>query len=139
MNFDKHILITLVFGSTVLFILDIFSFKAILILVMAGLAIDLDHILYYIILQKHISFKGFYEHDKYHFKKKTVRFLIFHTLEFNIILFYFARQNFIVFLVFLGFLIHLLSDQIDTFVYKKNVFIIKKWIALWHIKKKIST
>jgi hypothetical protein len=102
-----------------------------IIIAISGFLIDLDHIIYYIP-------KGF-KNWKKDFKNKSPHFYIFHTLEFiiliGIVCFYY---NFM-FLVWIGFLIHLATDALTyLYNYKTNLFWLKYWSFFSYFKLKTN-
>jgi len=91
----------------------------ILLLGLGGILIDIDHILYMVFGEKIYSLNGMIKFHKANFKAMKPHFYLFHFIEVIIILLLVSDQNWYLFLIFFGFLLHYISDFIKyIYVYK---------------------
>ena len=74
----------------------------------------------------------------HHYNEKKQQLYVFHTLEFMLILFYFSRQDYTIFLVFFSCLVHLLSDQVAYYFHHKDLRKMIQWTGYWHVRKNLN-
>jgi len=125
-----HAIIGLIFSILIYFVFHIPVFYAALIF-LASILIDFDHYLWYVLKNKDYSLN----HAYYFFKEKRKKFeklsgkekktykmpyLIFHVLEFWIVLFLLSYLNKIFLFILLGIGIHMILDYVEI-IYKKSV------------------
>jgi hypothetical protein len=93
------------------------SLQAAVIIFLSGVLIDLDHVVYYLIMGGN---------PKSDFKNSSPHFYFFHTIEFVLILAALSCFYQTAFLILIGSLIHLMSDII-SYLYCKNY----RWLSYW--------
>ncbi|MFH1072591.1 MAG: hypothetical protein V1743_04140 [Nanoarchaeota archaeon] len=140
MRSHMHLLITFIIGGLFLLLLDIFSWKSMLVMLIATIAIDLDHLFFYLgsFVKQPRSLRYVWVDGMGHYRDKKQQLFIFHTLEFVLVLFYFSRQDFTAFLVFFSALVHLLTDQLTYYFYHKDLGMMVQWTGYWHVRKKLQ-
>lgn len=111
-----------------------FRFSDILILFLSSIFIDLDHIQMIVVCKAYTVDKivqlnnQIYEEYKSHPNTAYLNVIyIFHTIEFNVVLFIFGFTNHIILLIFLGFIFHIICDIIH---HSLNKFPILRWLSL---------
>ena len=124
-----HLLLTLLL-CIVLF--KFYSWKVLFIL-LGGVLVDVDHYLLYVLKYKTINIKEAYKRFKENYKRgkreePTVFELIFHSVEFFILMIILSFFFSIFFLIFIGLFFHLLTDGI-----------LKKWIYQLYKYNKIRS
>jgi hypothetical protein len=138
MDFSKHIIINAIFGSLILFIIGepVFS-RNLLIIVLTGLLIDIDHVLDALI-------KGELKHPKKLIKhwistgnKYVKGKYVFHTIEFIILILIlsFAWPKLIY--VFIGLAIHLIADCMNNYLNTNDFLWLKDYSLCFWKKEKI--
>lgn len=137
MHMHEHLIITFIVGGISLWLLDALTWSAMGIMLVTTLVIDLDHVINYIGAGNRIRFKEAYDHHLYHFKHKKERFLIFHTLEFHLVLFYLSTQSWTWFLIFFSAVLHLLTDQVGYYLHHKSLKSMKPWMSWWFLRERI--
>jgi len=114
-----HLILTAIFCFILHFLG--FSLQDILIVLVAGVFIDIDHYFAYVIIKKDLSIKRAYQYslDLEKKLKKGIKvkvpICIFHTIEFLIILIILTISNRIFVPLLVAVLFHLLIDFIDGF------------------------
>ena len=117
-----HFLLGLIFSISLFFIFPKINLVAASIVFLSTLLIDVDHYLYFIFSRDNLSLKKAYRWFKErHFKVKTgeISILIFHGLEFLILLAILSFLNKIFLWVLIGSLFHLLLDFLEATYHKK--------------------
>lgn len=104
MNIFIHFLINF------LITLPFLTLEHALIVGLAGILIDLDHILYQFITLKHKSIKQMWAWHKQENEQHNAHFYIFHTVEFILVLVLMSQISGFILLVSLGFMLHILMD-----------------------------
>lgn len=123
-----HFLLTLVLCIA----LFKFYIWKVLFILLGGVLVDADHYLLYVLKYKTLNIKKAYARFKETHKRKrreepTTFDLLFHSVEFFILMLILSFFNEIFLLIFTGLFLHLLTDKI-----------IKKWIAQLYKDKKIT-
>lgn len=132
MNAKQHTLISLLFGVIILKLTHTLSLTALFFVLLANL-LDIDHIFRYWHDRVRHRYKNYWKHMHIHYTTKNQRFLIFHTLEFVILLGFLSRLHPLIYYIFIGWFIHIMSD---FFVYCKHHRSVEKafpWLASWHV------
>ncbi|MBT3721158.1 hypothetical protein HOG47_05910 [archaeon] len=129
-----HFIINLFFG----FVLG-FKNIDILIIALAGIIIDIDHIFYQVFVVKNKTIKQMLEWHKKENAVHRPHFYIFHMIDFliifSIISFYVNRT---LFLISLGFILHVLADFVMYIFHYKSLNWIKYFFLVNYIRKKVN-
>jgi len=104
-----HLLFGILFAIAVN---NIFGYIAALLFLFSTVFIDVDHYIYSVVKTKNFSLKGAY---KYHLNRGTYEGIIFHTIEFFILMIILSYFIPYAFFIFIGMLFHLSLDFIDGF------------------------
>jgi len=126
MHIISHVLINGLIG----FLMQLSMFE-ILLIILGGILIDLDHLLYIVCGEKINSLKKAWKFHKKEYKLMRPHLFIFHFLEPIIIfslVFYFVEWH--IFLVFFGFFLHWITDAIKYLCYYKSFFPWLKYYSL---------
>jgi len=128
---------TVVSSIIALLLYPVFNWKVLLVLV-GGVLIDADHYLYTIIKFKNLSIADSYNFHRDNtiqkkFKKIKDILLIFHTIEFLIIMTILSFYSDIFLIITLGIILHYLLDFIDQYSIAGHIMITPS-IAYWLIK-----
>lgn len=142
----KHVFLGTIFSLILLFLFPQIGFIGFFIIILSTILIDIDHYLYYICKKKDWNLNNAYnwfierkkrlnqlskkERQKY---KKDI--LIFHGIEFLIlvILLLFIHRYF--FFVFIGVLFHMLLDLISLIYFNEPIYAKISWIYNWKRNK----
>lgn len=127
-----HAILGLIFSFLMYFMLNATILEALLIF-FASFLIDFDHYLWYIYRKKSFNLKNAYSWFKEKRKKWLVLsekerekykrpYLIFHSIEFWIILFILGYLNQIFFYLLLGILFHIILDYIETIYIRDKLY-----------------
>jgi predicted cation transporter len=122
------LLITGIFGLLSLKVLDMYSLHFLTAMLAATILIDADHVIHFGITQKVFSFRKFVKHEKHYFKTKKPRTLLFHSIEFNVILFYLGLANPLMMAIFLATSNHVVCDIISHYKYHRSIEDVKDWV-----------
>jgi len=123
MHIIYHLIINFIIGIVLLYFFpNKFTWIAVMIIVLSGVLIDLDHVVYYTINggDSHLDFVNNNPH-----------FYFFHTIEFIIliiVLSFFSRN---VFFIMIGSLSHLLAD-IMRYIVENNYAWLKYWSVIYY-------
>jgi len=128
MRQENHLLITGIFGLLSLRALDMYSLQFLIAMLAATILIDADHIIHFGITKKVFSFWKFVKHEKYFFRTKRPRTLLFHSIEFNLILFYLALAHPLMMAIFLATISHIICDIVSHYRYHRSMKDVKDWI-----------
>ena len=125
----------------VLVLYPFFSWKVMLILI-SGVLIDIDHYFWYIYKCHKLSLLDCYKHftveaENSNWKNVTGILLIFHTIEFLLIIIFLSFNNQIGALFLAGLLPHYILDIIWLFSVPKR-FLTNHSIIHWYTKNKIQ-
>ena len=121
MNSLSHAIINGLLG----FLLQ-FNFIGILIIVLGGILIDVDHAIYQYFIIKNKKFNKMWKWHIKECKVKSFHFFPFHMLEVSVVIsFVFYFINWYLFLFFLGFVLHILTDIVDHLIFHKNLKALK--------------
>lgn len=143
-----HIILGLIFSLSIYLIFHIAFFEMIIIF-LSSFLIDFDHYLIFLIKHRRFSIKKSYVF----FKKRAIKFrkiskkqknsykmpfLIFHNIEFFILLFLLGFFNKLFFFVLIGICFHMFLDYIDLAYHKFPVYfkVSLIWTYLENRKKK---
>ena len=132
----------LMFSSILAILLyPLYNWKVLFVLA-GGFLIDIDHYLWYI-----YRYKKFNLIDSYRFYMKNIEvndftnvmgiLLIFHSVEFLLVMIILSFYNEYVFIFTIGVILHYLLDLIFLFIYTRR-FIVNHSIIWWIIKEKIQ-
>lgn len=127
-----HTITHLIINTTVGLLLG-FAPENALLLGFFGIIIDLDHFVYY--LWKGKSFRDLYRAGSRHWLEYKPRFFVFHTLEFNILLFFLGYLHPVFFLLALAFAIHVFCDGYDYFLHIWDRKWLSHWVASYYVWK----
>lgn len=123
----------LVFGaifSVILYITGFSVFSCVVIL-LSSILIDFDHYLYYIIKKKDFSLKRAYiwheRLDKFH----KPMMMVFHTVEFLILVLILSYFNRIFIFIFIGMIFHSILDMLDML--KKGIFYAREYSLIRYL------
>ena len=105
--------------------------RAVLIFVLAGILIDLDHLFYFFVKYKTIKLYQLITIGKELRKRMKPGIYIFHSFEFNIILIMASVFHHIIAIVLLSNAIHIILDIIEHYHYHRNFLWIKKWSMIY--------
>ena len=97
------------------------------IFVLAGIAIDIDHIIFFIIKYKTMKPSHWIKIGKRLRSKMQPNLNIFHSPEFNAALLLFGIFNNVALVILLSNITHLTLDAVEHYYYHKNFLWIKKW------------
>lgn len=140
-----HVLVGLIFSILFYFILNI-SLIGVLLIFLSSFLIDTDHFFWYIYRKKSFNLKESY----FWFKEKRKQwlqlsenqrekykrpYLIFHSIEFWIILVLLSFLNKLFLFILLGIIIHIILDYIEI-IYLKEKFYMKFSLIWVFIKNK---
>lgn len=119
-----HLIFATLFGVIFLHLSIISSVSLLIIFILWSIIIDIDHIIFLFIKNKSVHiWKDMIKHRK----EMKPELYLFHTLEFNIILFVFAFFSQIALTIFLASLVHIALDIFEHTQYHKNIVWIKEW------------
>ena len=133
----SHILIGIII-SGLLYFLNIVPLLPVVMIFLSSILIDVDHYLYYIFQEKDVSLKKAYKWYLMRLKKyrklsnkekdKHKNFLlIFHGIEPLLIIYILSIYFPVLFWVFIGFIIHLITDL--TIAHKDRIFNMKLFLT----------
>jgi hypothetical protein len=109
-----------------------------LIVGLGGVLIDIDHLIYFIFIAKIRKIGDMWDFHKRENAIHRPHFFIFHMIEFIglfLIISYFI--DFTLFLIALGFLLHLLTDAVMYLLHHKSFNWLKKFSLFYIISRKI--
>ena len=119
-----------------------FTPEQIVIIVLAGTIIDVDHLLYYAWKKPHLLKRPlqFYNMTVKHWRWYEAKLFLFHTLEFNLVILLLGFVNPLFFYISLGIGIHLIGDVYDYLLHLRSWVWLKHWFLtyylVWYVKKK---
>lgn len=129
-----HALINLILGYSIVG----FS-QGLLIIIISGIIIDIDHIFNEI-------WKGTLKNPKKVIKywasipnKYTGEFYLFHSYEFILIIFFLSKINTIFYFIFLGLIFHFIADAITNINATKSMKWLKDYSVIFKIYDRISS
>lgn len=108
----KHALLGIIFSILIYFIFKITYFEAFLIF-FASVFIDFDHYIWYIIKKKDFSLKKNYNLLKFLEKPPRPIMVVFHTIEFILLVFVLSFFFNFLFFILIGMIFHSILDVID--------------------------
>ena len=115
-----------------------FEPRIIALLVIAGVVIDLDHFLYYLVTTKK-PIRQLFGLGVKHWMCYTPRLFLFHTLEFNVIVLLFGLfvHPFFLYLE-LAFVIHMMMDVYDYILHLGNIRWAKHWFVTYYVLRYLN-
>ena len=129
-----HLVINFIVGTILINLMNL-STPEFLIFLVAGIAIDIDHVFYYSISNRSLSPKKIKDRALKDTNIMKPNFYIFHTFEVLILLYILSFNHDFFMMMFLGFGIHLLSDAIAYVrFYSRDFNWVKHWSLLWNLK-----
>lgn len=132
MNPLFHTLINFLFGLSLEF-----NFIEIIIIVLGGILIDIDHAIYQYFIIKNKTLKQMW---KWHVKENRIKshhHFPFHFLEVGVLLsFIFYFINWYLFLFFIGLALHILTDLIEHLIFHKNFSPLKYYTLIGYFIKR---
>ncbi|MGV8151597.1 MAG: hypothetical protein ACP5OG_00815, partial [Candidatus Nanoarchaeia archaeon] len=131
MNLIFHIIINSLFG----YALNLNNFE-IFILILGGVFIDIDHLIFQYFVIKNKTLKQIYSWHKKEYKIKRMHYFPFHFLEILVIiagLFYFINKYLSLF--FIGFALHILTDLVEHIIFHRNLSPLKYYTLIGRIAK----
>ena len=135
MKLEKHVLINLFVGSILLQQKKDFSHAHLFMIVLGGILIDFDHLLYEVINSKTLSIRKVKTSLKNYHKIMKPNFYFFHTFE-TLVLSTFLTFNYFPELryYYIGYLIHFVCD-VSSYVsfHKRDTFWLKHWSLAWNL------
>ncbi|MEM4259635.1 MAG: hypothetical protein QXG00_00205 [Candidatus Woesearchaeota archaeon] len=132
MNIKEHVLTSFLFGVIILKLTHTLSLTALFFVLLANL-FDIDHWFRYWHDRVRHKYKNYKKHMYIHYTTKNQRFLVFHTMEFVIVLGFISNFNPIIYYLFIGWLIHFMSDFFVYYKYHKNIEKLFPWLFSWHL------
>jgi len=133
MNIFAHIIVNMIAGALLKYSFQ-WDWKLLIIFIIAGAAIDIDHLLFFIFKYKEINPKNWIVIGKEYRNKMQPGLYVFHSPEFNIILLLFSFINEIILIILISNLIHISLDIFEHYHYHKNLSWIKKWSVVYSLK-----
>ena len=133
-----HLLSSLILA---LLLIPILEWNALLVLA-GGFLIDIDHYFWYVYKYRKISIFGSYKFfikpmDEKNFKSVIGILLVFHTIEFLLIMLAFSYLNKIALAFAIGLLLHYTLDLLYLYFVAKR-FVLNHSIIYWIYKEKIQ-
>lgn len=130
MNTPRHVAANILTVFPLSYFLG-WNWKLIGIFLIAGIAIDIDHLFFFTIKHRTINPVKWTEIGKKMREKMQPGLYILHSPEFNLILMLLSFYNGIVYVIFLSNLIHVLLDIYEHYQYHRNFFWMKKWSIIY--------
>ena len=137
MNIPRHVAVN-IFASIPLKYFLGWDWMLISIFIIAGIAIDIDHVFFFMFKHHKIKLKKWIAIAKEMKNKRQAELYIFHSPEFNAILLLLSFFSQAILAVFISNLIHILIDGLDHYQYHRNLLDLKKWSILYLLKNKFS-
>lgn len=113
------------------------DWPTIFIFISLSVLLDLDHILFFIFKEKSFDPTVWLKVGRQMRQTMTPGLYIFHSPEFNIILFILSFFNKTILVFLLACLIHIMLDSLEHYRYHKNFSWFKKWSIFYNIKSLI--
>lgn len=125
-----HLLIHLLFNLLISFTFELSSTN-IWIVVLSGILIDLDHLIYVFFIAKKVRFKQIMQWYRREYSSHNPHLYIFHSLEFIIVIFLLGLlvNNFFIY-VGIGLIFHLVLDWVAYLFYYKSF---KPWFKYFFL------
>ena len=133
MNTPTHAAVNLI-ASVPLRHLFGWDWTLIYIFILAGVFIDIDHILFFIFKEKKLNPRDWILIGKKMRSKMRPGLYVSHSPEFNTLLLVVSFFNEIAFVIFISNLIHISLDTIEHYRYHKNFLWIKKWSIIYSLR-----
>lgn len=127
MNFPTHLVLSTAVAVPLKYAFNFENTSIFVFIVWSSFLIDIDHIFYYAIKHRTLSFKKWLEVGKKMRNKMQPGLFIFHSLEFNLLLLLFSALYPWLLIFFLGSIVHTLLDTIEHYRYHRDFKWIKKW------------
>ncbi|MBU1946857.1 MAG: hypothetical protein KKC54_07880 [Nanoarchaeota archaeon] len=134
---STHLIVSLILAAILFPFVGINS----MIIIVGGVLIDLDHVIYYWIKFKDLNFKNAYNYCKNiaqteEFKKKKKVFMVFHSVEFIAMIIILSFYYPFLWMLVVGIIVHLIMDIIyELSTFKTMVKSLSLIAYLKHVKK----
>lgn len=144
---SKHLILGIIFSAIVLFLFPQIGFMGFLLIILSTFFIDVDHYFLYVFKKKDLSLGNAYRWFVNGFKKRIALpkkektkykygILIFHGIEFWIILAFLALiHNFFLY-IFIGVMFHIFLDFLALVYHKVSLYSKASQIYVWIRDKK---
>jgi len=133
-----HTIINLIIFIPVLILLKIFSWDLFLLIIVWGVLIDIDHLIYYFYKLRTFNFSKVLKYSNKDFILDRPHFYLFHTIDFFTvfgIIIYLKNFDIILTLLFLTGLLHWISDSIRHYIHHRNFSWLKYYSLLYYLLK----
>ncbi|MBI4451540.1 hypothetical protein HY642_06200 [Candidatus Woesearchaeota archaeon] len=127
-----HSLTHAIINATIALLLGLPA-QGVLLVVAAGVLIDLDHLIYYYYSLKGFTLGKIYRRSVKHWLVPKPNFFLFHTLEFSVFVAALAVFNPSFQYISLGILLHLLADAYDYAIHHANLAWAKHFLVSYYI------
>lgn len=140
MNALKHLIINLIFGFLILLLFfKQINFQYLLVIVLSGFLIDVDHIFNEIYKKTIFKPKKFVRYWFDIANKYTGELYLFHTYEFFLLILILSLYNKLFLFIFIGLVIHFIADGITNNNYTRSFKWVKNYsVILYLFKKKVD-
>lgn len=130
-----HLAINTVLSVPVAYFVGL-DWQLVLLFISFAVLIDIDHILYFIFAYGDLTPRKWIVRGNKKRDKMEPGLYIFHSPEFNLILFLLSFFNQIVLLMLISNMIHLSLDIFDHYRYHKNFLWMKRWSIVYSLTRK---
>ncbi|MFH2021500.1 MAG: hypothetical protein ABIJ34_08875 [archaeon] len=137
MNIFIHLMANLIVSYFLKIFLNM-SDHLLLVFILAGVLIDIDHLFLFAVKYRKIDPKEWLARAKMLRKNMESELYIFHSPEFNLLLIaaaFFYEQ---IWLIILSNFIHISLDIIEHFTYHRNFRWIRRWSILFFLSNRLS-
>jgi len=139
---QKHLIFGIIFSTILLFLFPQIGFLGFFLIILSTFFIDTDHYLFYVYKKKDLNLKNAYKWFVKGFKKRIVlskkektkykyEVLIFHGVEFWIVLAFLALIHNLFLYLFIGVMFHIFLDLLALIYHKMPLYIKISQIYLW--------
>ena len=133
MNHPIHAAVNILASIPLKYVLK-WDWTTVVLFVIAGIAIDIDHLLVFIFKYKKLTPKAWNEIRKKLTRKMQAELYIFHSPEFNVILLILSYFYPVLLVILISNIVHLSIDALDYFRYHHNLLCLKKWSIIHSLK-----
>ncbi|HEX8923539.1 MAG TPA: hypothetical protein VF828_02295 [Patescibacteria group bacterium] len=131
MHIKKHVVITSAAALAASHFYHGFKPIDLPIMLAGGVLVDIDHVWYFMMKMKTVSFKQMKRASDAMFKDSTPGFYIYHTWFFMILSGILFRKGILNGFLYLGYMIHILCDIMVYLQKKKGMIWVKKWSVVY--------
>lgn len=132
MNVSRHSAANIVVAVPLWYFLG-WDWKLVTIFIFAGVAIDIDHLFYFLVKCGQINPAKWISIGKAMRKRMQSGLYIFHSPEFNLLLLATSFFSDIIFVIFISNTVHIILDTYEHYQYHKNFMWIKKWSVVYSL------